>query len=565
MLKTDAIITISKRLGSYAFIALFFCYCGKKQEGAGSPPPPVVSDFSITTWSVDGFVGSQSYSNVTVTPVMRLQFPVAVNRNTATAAISLKAGTGSDVSLNLSFMNGDSIIQVQPAASLQYLSRYELSVTNALKSVQGGRLTTDTKISLYTRLDSSQKFNRISDDALLTLVQQQTFRYFWDFAHPVSGLARERNTSGDVVTSGGSGFGIMSIPVAVERNFITRDVALARMQTIVAFLKNNARKFHGAFSHWINGNTGDAVPFSVKDNGADLVETAYLVMGLLTARQYFNNTSTAEAKLRDDINTICNQVEWNWFQKNNEDRLYWHWSPDYNWDMNMPIRGWNEALITYILAASSTTYPIARSVYDNGWAQQGAMKNGNTYYNTVLPLGPAMGGPLFLDQYSFLGVNPMGLSDAYANYQQQAVNHARINFEYCKANPQNKFGYSEQCWGLTASDIPGGYTASSPTNDQGVIAPTAALASMPFTPVESMNALRFFYYTLGDKIWKNYGFTDAFDLSRPWFADSHLAIDQGPILLMIENYRTQLLWNLFMSCPEVKAGMRKLGFSGPGL
>jgi len=233
--------------------------------------------------------------------------------------------------------------------------------------------------------------------------------------------------------------------------------------------------------------------------------------------------------------------------------------------MNMPIQGWNETLITYVLAASSPTHGITKAAYDSGFAKNGAIKNGNTYYGYQLPLGEANGGPLFFEHYSFMGINPNGLTDQYANYQTQTVNHTKINYEYCKANPKQWYGYSDQCWGLTASDIPGGYTASSPNNDVGVIAPTAALSSLPYTSTESMKALKFFYYKLGDKLWGPYGFYDAFKLQQPWFANSYLAIDEGPIIVMIENYRTELLWNLFMSCPEVKAGMQSLGFQSPYL
>ncbi|HRN55486.1 MAG TPA: glucoamylase family protein, partial [Agriterribacter sp.] len=185
-------------------------------------------------------------------------------------------------------------------------------------------------------------------------------------------------------------------------------------------------------------------------------------------------------------------------------------------------------------------------------------------YGYRLPLGPSLGGPLFFSQYSFLGINPNGLSDAYANYGTQTTNHSLINYAYCKANPRGRYGYSDSCWGLTASDIQDGYTASSPANDVGVIAPTAAISSLPYTPAESMKALKFFYYVLGDKLWKEYGFIDAFSLHDLWFANSFLAIDQGPQIVMIENYRSGLPWNLLMSCPEVKAGMTLLGFSGPG-
>jgi hypothetical protein len=336
------------------------------------------------------------------------------------------------------------------------------------------------------------------------------------------------------------------------------------MQIIVSFLKNTAQKFKGAFPHWLNGTTGAVIPFSTNDNGADLVETSYLIMGLLTARQYFDGGDATETNLRNDINTICNNVDWDFFRQGKK-VLYWHWSPDKGFVMNMPIQGWNETLITYILAASSTTHGIAKPVYDSGFARNGAMKNGNTYYGYQLPLGEAYGGPLFFEHYSFMSINPNGLVDQYANYQTQTINHTKINYEYCKANPKNWYGYSDQSWGLTASDIPGGYTASSPTNDVGVIAPTAALSSFPYTPTESMKALKFFYYKLGDKLWGQYGFYDAFKLQDAWFANSYLAIDQGPIVVMIENYRTGLLWNLFLSCPEVKAGMQSLGFQSPYL
>ncbi|MEI9806534.1 MAG: glucoamylase family protein [Bacteroidota bacterium] len=359
----------------------------------------------------------------------------------------------------------------------------------------------------------------------------------------------------------------MAIVAGISRGFKTRAEGLTRMQTIVGFLKNTAQKFHGAFPHWLNGTSGGVIPFSTKDDGADLVETSYLVMGLLTARQYFNGADVAETTLRNDINTIWNNVEWDWFRQNSQNVLYWHWSPNYNWEMNHKIQGWNECLITYVMGASSTTHAIPPAVYTNGWAGNGSngFTNGNTYYGSQLPLGPGLGGPLFFEHYSFLGIKPMGLSDAYANYLTQTTNHTLINYNYCKTNPLGHFGYSDSVWGLTASDIKNGYAASSPTNDLGVIAPTAAISSIAYTPAESMKALKFFYYVLGDKLWGTYGFKDAFSLKDIWFADSYLAIDQGPIIVMIENYRTGLLWNLFTSCPEVKAGMLSLGFTAPYL
>ncbi|MEI9934634.1 MAG: glucoamylase family protein [Ferruginibacter sp.] len=435
-----------------------------------------------------------------------------------------------------------------------------------LLSQQQTQFDSNINIQLSTSIDSSDKFPRISDSALLTLVQQQTFKYFWDFGHPVSGMARERNTSGDVVTTGGSGFGVMSILVGIERNFVSRTDGLARVNKIVSFLTNTAQRYHGAFPHWMNGSTGATIPFSPNDDGADLVETSYMMQGLLCARQYFSSTTdTNEINLRNNINALWNGVEWNWFRQNNQDVLYWHWSPDKAWIINMQINGWDEALITYVLAASSNTDSIPSVVYSNGWALNGGIKNGNTYYGIKLPLGPLYGGPLFFAHYSFLGINPHDLSDTYADYWTQDTAHSKINYLYCANNPKHFNGYSSECWGLTASDDNNGYDAHSPTNDDGVISPTAAISSLPYTPTESMNALRFFYYKLGDKIWNQYGFVDAFNLTNIWFASSSLAIDEGPIIVMTENYRSGLLWNLFMSCPEVKRGMKRLAFTSPNL
>ncbi|RYY14019.1 MAG: beta-glucosidase [Chitinophagaceae bacterium] len=474
----------------------------------------------------------------------------------------MKSKAGSPAAVNISFENSDSTIVISPETDLTALTQYDVSVANSLKSKAGALLSAAISVKLLTAIDSTDKFPLISDDALLTLVQQQTFKYFWDFAHPVSGMIRDRNQNPDIVTTGGTGMGVMAIVTGIHRSFITRAQGLTRVALIVDFLKTKAAAYHGAYAHFINGSSGATIPFSQKDNGADLVETSLLMQGLLTARQYFNAPDAVETKLRSDINNLWNNVEWSWFRKSNENALYWHWSPQYSWEMNMKIQGWNEALITYVLAAGSTTSGISKEVYDNGWAGNGSMKNGNNYSGVVLPLGPPLGGPLFFSHYSFLGINPKGLSDAYANYWDQNVAHAKINYNYCRANPKSFNGYSELCWGLTASDNNiSGYAAHSPTNDLGIISPTAAIASLPYTPTESMNALRFFYYKLGDRIWKQYGFTDAFNLSDIWFAESFLAIDQGPQIIMIENHRSGLLWNLFMSCPEVKTGLTKLGFS----
>ncbi len=409
----------------------------------------------------------------------------------------------------------------------------------------------------------------LSDSALLDLVQRQTIKYFWDFADPVSGMARERNNEAygygnEVVTTGGTGFGIMALIVGVQRKWLPRDTVAGHLLKMVRFLEK-ADSYHGVFPHWINGETGKTIPFSRKDDGADLVETSFLMQGLLTARQYFNQNNSRERELRNRINSLWRDIEWNWFTRGNREVLYWHWSPNNGWAMNFPLRGYMETLITYVLAASSDQYPVPAAIYNRGWAQGIHFLNGKKFYGYTLPLGTDYGGPLFFTHYSFLGLDPKGLKDNYADYWEQNVNHTLINRAYCIDNPKHYQGYGENCWGLTASDDYNGYDAHSPTNDDGVITPTAALSSFPYTPAYSMQVLRHLYEDLGNKIWGEYGFKDAFSISHNWVADSYLAIDEGPIVVMIENYRSGLLWKLFMSCPEIQAGLKKLNFTSPYL
>lgn len=408
----------------------------------------------------------------------------------------------------------------------------------------------------------------LTDTALLELVQKQTFRYFWDFADPVSGMARERSNANfgyghEVSTTGGTGFGIMALVVAVERKWIGRDTAAKHLLKLVNFLLK-ADSYHGVFPHWLNGATGRTIPFSRKDDGADLVETSYLFQGLLCARQYFNDRNNKiENEIRSKIGWMWESIEWDWYTKGGQEVLYWHWSPNNGWAMNFPVRGFNECMIMYVLAASGEGYPVTSAVYHRGWAESSFFKNGKKFYGYELPLGFDYGGPLFFSQYSFLGLDPHGLKDRYADYWKQNQSHTLINYAYCVDNPKDFKGYGENCWGLTAGDTYDGYNAYSPTNDAGTIAPTAALSAFPYTPDKSMKALKHFYYDLGDKIWSEYGFVDGFNETKNWYAQSHLAIDQGPIIVMIENYRTGLLWKLFMSCPEIQKGLKKLDIESP--
>ena len=412
---------------------------------------------------------------------------------------------------------------------------------------------------------------------LMDQVQKDALKYFWDFAEPNSLLARERyhqdgvypQNDSHVVTTGGSGFGLMSLLVGVERGFIPRGEAVDRLTHIADFLAS-AERHHGAWSHWIDGRNGKTVSFGKKDDGGDLVETAFLVQGLITVREYFKNGTAKEKALAEKMDALWKGVDWQWYTKG-EKVLYWHWSPNYGWEMNFPLEGYNECLITYVLAASSPTHPIDSETYYKGWTRNGTYLSENSKYGLNLMVqhngAQEYGGPLFWAHYSYLGLDPRGLSDRLVkDYFELNRNHVLISYRYALENPKNFKGYGENYWGMTASytrnpDGSVGYTAHMPSNDRGVITPTAALSSFPYTPEESMNVLRYLYEEKKEFI----GSAGPYDATSVhydnWTTPRYLAIDQGTIAPMIENHRTGLLWNLFMNAPDIKQGLKKLEFT----
>lgn len=418
---------------------------------------------------------------------------------------------------------------------------------------------------------------RLSEDALLDTVQKQTLKYFWEFAEPNSGMARERyhpdgnypKNDAHVVTTGGSGFGLMAIVAGMEREFIPRDSAVARLEKIANFL-GQAERFHGAWPHWINGETGETQAFGQKDNGGDIVETSFLAQGFIVVREYLKNGNDREKAVAAKYDELWKGIEWNWYT-NNKDGIYWHWSPVYEWEMDFMIEGYNECLITYIIAGASPDHSIHPDVYHKGWARSGNITTDVEAYGIPLILKHNTqgdkAGPLFWAHYSYLGLNPKGLEDKYANYWDLNVNHTKINYEYAQENPGDSETYNENSWGLTASytrneDDGIGYAAHSPDSDRGVVSPTAAISSIPYTPEISLNAMRYFFEDKNELLWGPAGFYDAYSLEgEEWAAPKYLAIDQGPQVVMIENYRSGLIWDLFMGAPEVQKGLEKLGFS----
>lgn len=412
----------------------------------------------------------------------------------------------------------------------------------------------------------------LTDQELMDLVQEKTFKYFWDFANSPSGAAKERyhpnnpSLNQNVVTTGGSGFGLMAIIIGIERGYITRDQGIQRLTTILDFFET-ADRFHGAWPHWIDGASGQVIPFSPEDNGGDLVETAFLAQGLICVKEYFKNGSTQEQTLANQADVLWKGVEWDWYTQG-QNKLYWHWSPTNQFALNLELKGYNETLIAFILGAASPEHSIPNSVYTEGWASNGSIATAETQYNIPIILDHAGSGtgPLFWAHYSYLGLNPTNLSDQYANYWTLNKNHTEINYAYCVDNPLNYFKYGSDCWGLTASysrndDGTIGYLAHQPGNDIGVISPTAAISSIPYTPEKSLAAMQFFY-SKSDILLGPAGFYDAFSpKDNYWVADAYLAIDQGPQIIMIENYRTGLIWNLFMQNQDVQNGLNTLGFN----
>ena len=418
----------------------------------------------------------------------------------------------------------------------------------------------------------------MTDEQLLDMLQLANFRYYWEGCEPNSGLAREDIPGHtDMIAAGASGFGMMSILVGIHRGFITREQGVERFLRITEFL-SKAQRHHGVYPHFMNGKTGETIAwFGPKDNGGDLVETAFMYQGLIAALQFFDRDNNDERTIRERISRIWKETEWDWYRKTpDSDYLYWHWSPDKEWIIKHRLIGWNETLVTYFLAIASPTHGVPAELYYSGWASQSDLAanyrswavsrdgnrhaNGHAYYGQHLGVRESTGGPLFFCHYSFLGLDPRALTDRYCNYFQNNKAIATINYRYCVEKPKGHEGYGEDSWGLTASDGFWGYCASEPAThiDEGKITPAGALASFPYTPEESMRAFKHFYRDCGSFLWGEFGFYDAYNPGINWVAPIFMGLNQGPITVMVENYRSGFVWDLFMSNPDVQNAIKKL-------
>jgi len=388
------------------------------------------------------------------------------------------------------------------------------------------------------------------------------------------------NIPGDdrIMATGASGFGIMALLVGTDRGFITREQGAERLDKITTFLEK-APRYHGVWSHFMDGKEVKTLPvFDMVDSGGDLVESSFLMQGLLAARQYFNHDTPAEKELAQRITRLWEGMEWDWYRKTaDSDAIYWHWTPEWSWFINHRLTGFNETMIVYLLAIASPTHPVGPELYYTGWAGQSEAAqlyrkgwsglaegskyaNGTTYFGTKLDVGVGTGGPMFFAHYSYMGFDPHSLTDLYTNYFENNRNLARINRAYSTENPKKSKTYSAEAWGLTASDGPHGYMPEAPDaeHDLGTLAPTGALASFPYAPEASMAAFKHFYRDLGDKLWGVYGPLDAYNLDDNWWSPIYMGLNQAPIAVMIENQRTGLIWKLFNSNPEIQAMLKKL-------
>ncbi len=420
----------------------------------------------------------------------------------------------------------------------------------------------------------------MTDDELLDMLQEAAFRYYWEASSTSTGMARE-NLPGDdrILATGATGLGLSALVAAVDRKFITRDQGLERLETLVSFLER-APRYHGAWSHYYNEETGGTMAlFGMYDNGGDIIETSYMIQGLLTARGYFDRGTPREKSLRERITALWHAVEWDWFRMTPDSAfLYWHWSPQWGYQIQHPLIGFNETQLTYLLAIASPTHPVPASMYYSGWASQDKRAqdyrqgwsgspdgrlyaNGNSYYGIELDVGVSTGGPLFFIHYMFMGVDPRTLRDRYTDsYFDNSRAIAEINRAYCIANPKGFKGYGANAWGLTASFGWNGYTTPAPDewNDDGTITLTGALASFPYTPEASMAAFKHFYRELGAELWGIYGPRDNYNPTQSWLSAHYMGLNQAPIVAMVENHRTGLLWRAFMSNPEMGEMLKKL-------
>ena len=401
-----------------------------------------------------------------------------------------------------------------------------------------------------------------SNDEFLDYVQETSFDYFWYCANPSNGLVPDRSATGSACSIAAVGFGLTAIGIGVDHGWITRTQGVARMLTTLnTFLQGpqgpgttGTIGYQGWFYHFLDMNS------AVRANSElSSIDTVLLLAGILYAKQYFNRTSADEASIRTMADAIFNRVNWT-FMSQGTNAVAMGWQPTSGFTGYGNWIGYNEAMILYCLGLGTATNPLPASAW-NRWTSGYTW---GTYYGQTYVSFP----PLFGYEYSHCWMDFRHIADSYMNshnstYFENSRRAALAQVAYCSTAPH--VGYSSTVWGLTACDgpPPTGYAARGlpPVGlDDGTIAPTAAGGAMPFTPEYSLPTLLAFYNRFRIHIWTSYGFRDSFNLGQSWYDTDELGIDQGPIVIMIENYRTQKVWQLFMQNAEVQRGLQRAGF-----
>ncbi len=423
-------------------------------------------------------------------------------------------------------------------------------------------MTTTSQESLPSAPASTMPNPFANDDAFLDYVQQANFDYFWYSANPANGLVPDRSATGSACSIAAVGFGLTAIGIGIDHGWISRDQGVARvLTTLNTFLQgpqgtatSGTIGYKGWFYHFLDMNT------ALRASGSELssIDTTLLLSGILYAKQYFNGTNTDETSIRTMADQIFNRVDWNWMAQGT-DAVSMGWFPPASFISGNWV-GYDEGMILYVLGLGITTNPLPAS----SWSYWTSGYTWATYYGESFVPFP----PLFGHEYSHCWIDFRHIADAYmdsqnSTYFENSRRAAIAQRAYCIANPLGQVAYSGNVWGLTACDGPSGYAAHGAPpalNDDGTIAPTAPGGAMAFTPEYSLPTLQYFYSHYRPHIWTAYGFRDAFNIGAQWYDTDELGIDQGPIVIMIENYRTQRPWRLFMQNEEVQRGLQRAGF-----
>jgi hypothetical protein len=419
-------------------------------------------------------------------------------------------------------------------------------------------------------------------DKLMNDEQEAAVRFYVDEALPASGLSPEgRPGWGPTITAiGASGMGIENIIVGVERGFIPRQEGLDLILRQLRFLDTKAEKQKGAFGHWMDDGSGEIKPFMNPGTSVDLVETAFLIEGVIIAREYFKGDTPEEKELREIANRLSANVEWdkfmaraekdpsnpkktNWVHETNAPVMIWHWHPVDGFS-DVPVKGFNEALMCYLLGIGSETHPINPQSYYEGWMDpQRGLGKAREDFGIKHSLGYGVGWPLFFAHYTFIGYDPKQVSYDGKSYFDHFVDACRIQQLYAKSRAGEFKGF-DTLWGQAASLYPKGYRPNEPgPRDDGTIASTAALSSMPYLPEAVIPCMESMYLNYGDRLWGPYGFYNAINPTQNWVGQKYIGIELGPIAPMIENYRSGLFWKLFMQSPEARRAAKKIEEAKP--